>query len=644
MNDFDVIKNLFDQDQVETPDSLSAENMLRMIEQVQPEEKPVETIHAPQRTWPTRWKYIAVLAACFVAVLVAVPTIRSATQIGDPGKARGVTSGSSESAQVAKGLQTFDSEDEISKLIADARDSQEGIILDGEVPLAGVAEDATKAEGYSETYKQVDDVDEADIIKTDGKYIYCVTGYREIDIYRAKDGEAKKIATISKFDEDTDIDNMYLDGDRLVTIGTFYGNSGHTTLATAFDVSDPAKPKELGHFEQSGTLVSSRVVHGTVYLVTNDYARSGHILPFVTQENGFKKMDIKDVCAFKNTDTLSYVVVSSVDFKTGKEIDSQSKAILGASGDIYCNTENLYVACLDYSGSTAVTRLAKTKLKDGKINFDTAGKVRGSIIGQFAMDEKDGYFRIATTANKNGRDVNNLYVLDSNLKQIGSVAGFARDEHIEAVRFMGERAYVITYEQIDPLFILDLSDPKDPKIDGEVEITGFSTQLVPVSDTRLVGIGYATEDNGYGGEMSNGMKIALFDISDPSAPKVLDAKEYPDYDSEAQYDHHAILQNTKAGYLAIPYAVSDEQWIEDDVIIEDAETGDAEESRSEAAETADGTAVEKVRGGVLVFKAGDTIEELKNFEVANDSVRRCIYIGDDIYVLDASDEITSFKL
>ena len=210
---------------------------------------------------------------------------------------------------------------------------------------------------------------------------------------------------------------------------------------------------------------------------------------YILTDSGYEAMSATDVSAFPHPDQASYVTVSSVRFKNSKKIESETKAVLGASGDIYCNTKNLYIASTDYSTKSTATRIMKIGLNDGKLSFDAVGKVRGTAYGQFAMDEKDGFFRIATTADRNGHDVNNLYVLDEKLEEVGSVTGFARNEHIEAVRFIGEKAYIITYEQIDPLFILDLADPTAPKIDGEVEITGFSTMLVPISDKRLIGIG-----------------------------------------------------------------------------------------------------------------------------------------------------------
>ena len=249
------------------------------------------------------------------------------------------------------------------------------------------------------------------------------------------------------------------------------------------------------------------------------------------------------------------------------------------------------------------------------------------------MDEHDGYFRIATTSQRAGMDVNNLYVLDSKLKETGEVTGFARNESIKAVRFIGDKAYVITYEAIDPLFIIDLSDPASPRIEGEVKIDGFSTLLIPVSKDRLLGIGHATGDNGYGGEYDSGLKLALFDISDPSQPKVMDSKEFKDMSSTAQYDHHALMVNGEAGYFAIPYEVWSNELIEDeDIPVED-----------EAEDTLAFTKPDTYDAGVLLFKADDSINSVDKHRLDGSSILRSVYIGDWIYALDADGNVQSFK-
>ncbi|MBQ4361816.1 MAG: beta-propeller domain-containing protein, partial [Lachnospiraceae bacterium] len=535
------MKNRFDEDGVRAPESLSAENMMKMLQEQEnaataPQSAPEAARTAEQTAAPKpavaafkKYRgYITALAACLILSLIAIPAVRSATRPekaatgaaneaadGETGtaavKAAKTLSDASFRKAVADGeIETFKDKGEIEKIIKDLN-PKNGIITygqyakteelaEGETLAVNGDMDAAKSDAvpgaaaesaaesaasgstsHSDTYRQVGGVDEADIIKTDGKFIYIVSGYNEVEIYRADKGKTEKVARITQFDDDGEIHNMYLDGDRLITVGLIYKDQETRSVVTCYDISDHADPKEEGRFEQSGYVVSSRMTGGVVYLVTEDMADRHHCFPCVLTKGRYRELPVNDICAFPQPQMSTYVVVSAVDFKTGKKISSQSKAVLGAGREIYCNTDNLYIACQDYSGSTVKTRLMKIALNGGKLKFTAAGKVRGSVYGQFAMDEKDGYFRIATTADKNGKDVNNLYVLDGELNEVGSVTGFARNEHIEAVRFIGTRAYVITYEQIDPLFILDLSDPADPRIDGEVEITGFSTLLVPIS-------------------------------------------------------------------------------------------------------------------------------------------------------------------
>ena len=260
-------------------------------------------------------------------------------------------------------------------------------------------------------------------------------------------------------------------------------------------------------------------------------------------------------------------------------------------------------------GADERTCIMRADISKGKIDFTAQGSVRGRINDQFSMDETDGYFRIATTAYVKGKDVNYLYVLDKNLKTVGKVKGFAAGEQIKAVRYIGDTAYVITYEQTDPLFVIDLSDPEAPEMLGSVKITGFSSLLVPEGEDKLIGIGTATSEEEIG-EVEDGVKIALFDISDPLAPKVLDSMEYKGWSSDVQYDHKALTVGSEEGWYAIPYFA----WDED-------------------------------KGGVLQFRAnGGTLEEMEIYETGQ-GIDRCLYIDDYIYGLGSDeDEIISWKI
>ena len=467
-----------------------------------------------------------------------------------------------------------------------------------------------------------------------------MTDSREVVILSAKDGKTKKLSTIGSNGVENYIDDIYVKGDRLVTVGTIYKDDSDEPSSgiVVYDISDRSKPEVLYDFSQTGSILSSRMVGDYVYLVTNDYIyRGGRAVPVCGSIDGPKSLDASDICCVPQPHTTSYIVLSAVDISSGDQGRSATKAIFGASDQIYCNDHNLYCISTEWKdgGDSLYTRIVRASLDGLKVKFNATASVRGYVDSQFSMDERDGYFRIATTSQRAGIDVNNLYVLDPKLKEAGKVTGFARNESIKSVRFIGDKAYVITYEAIDPLFIIDLSDPASPRIEGEVKIDGFSTLLIPAGEDRLLGIGHATGDNGYGGEYDSGLKLALFDISDPSEPKVLDSKEFKDMSSIAQYDHHALMVNSDAGYFAIPYEI----W--NDTIVDETEL--FVEDDAEADTLSDYEPAYDYDTGVLLFKAGDKISSVDKHKLEGSAILRSVYIGDWVYALDADGNVQSFR-
>jgi len=363
-------------------------------------------------------------------------------------------------------------------------------------------------------------------------------------------------------------------------------------------------------------------------------------VPMCGSFENLKRLDAAEICCVPEPRTSSYIVISAIDTASGNQGRSATKAVFGASDEIYCNDHNLYCTSMEWpeDSDAYYTRIVRASLDGLKVKVNGTTKVRGFVDSQFSMDERDGYFRIATTSERAGIEVNNLYVLDSKLKETGKVTGFARNESIRAVRYIGDKAYVITYEEIDPLFIIDLSDPSAPRIEGEVKIDGFSTLLIPVSDSRLLGIGHATGDNGYGGEYDSGLKLALFDISDPSEPKVLDSKEFKNMSSIAQYDHHALMVNSDAGYFAIPYEVWNDEAEEEDIEIEDEHEEEVIVIQDDSGELMD-----IYETGVLLFKTGDKIGSADRHKLDGSAIYRSVYIGDWVYAIDADGNVQSFK-
>ena len=657
MDNREYIKEKFDNDGIRAPESLSEDNILKMLEQADgaAEDKwqTARAAEAPEkhmRIRPENRKVLAIAASAMIAIF----GIAALSPLADRTPDTSVVDGE---------LYSFRSKAEIERIVKDLdRSTSSGIfkpeyrldlsedyMTDGDSEMA--VNDASPAEStgssakggsasHSETYLQVEDVDEADIVKTDGKYIYYVNKSFEVIILEAKDGETKKLATIGNNGVENYIRDIYLKGDRLITVGRTYidENDQGSTGIVVYDISDRTRPEVLFDFRQTGEIVSSRMVGDYLYLVTNDYIRKGgRVVPMCGTTKHTTDLGLDDIRCMPEPQTASYIVLSAVDTASGSQGKTSTKAVFGASAEIYCNDHALYSATSEYDDETGdqYTRIARAQFKGLDIKFDATTKVRGYINDQFSMDEKDGYFRIATTARRNGMDVNNLYVLDESLREAGKLTGFARNESIKAVRFMGDKGYVITYEAIDPLFVIDLADPADPRIEGEVMIDGFSTLLIPIGNDRLLGIGHATGDNGYGGEYDSGLKLALFDISDPSEPKVIDSNEFENMTSFAQSSHLALTVNPEEGWYAIPYDIYNYQGPDDDVvIIEDAETYEDEDMAEEPEDYHE--------AGVLVFTADDTIDVVDQHAIEATQIFRNVFIEDWIYALDAKGVAGSF--
>jgi len=206
------------------------------------------------------------------------------------------------------------------------------------------------------------------------------------------------------------------------------------------------------------------------------------------------------------------------------------------------------------------TLIYRIKLDQEKIVVMSEGTVSGYVLNQFSMDEYNSYFRIATTVWTNGNSTNSLYILDMNLNVVGKLEDLAPGEQIYSARFMGDRCYVVTFRNIDPLFVIDLSDPTAPTVLGQLKVTGYSGYLHPYDENHIIGIGKETE---YGAKEDfswyQGVKISLFDVSDVSNPVELAKYEIGDRgtDSPVLWDHKALLFNKEKNFLVIPVLVAE---------------------------------------------------------------------------------------
>jgi len=198
----------------------------------------------------------------------------------------------------------------------------------------------------------------------------------------------------------------------------------------------------------------------------------------------------------------------------------------------------------------------------GSPTFSRLYTVPGSIVNQFALDEHEGHLRIATTWGDMWRDpptsISNVYIYDTeDGRQTGKVEGLAPGERIYAVRFAGDTGYIVTFRQVDPLFVLDLSDAAHPLVRGQLKIPGFSEYLHPISSSLLLGLGKDTEDDASGGALVLGVKLSLFDVGKPEKPVELASMTvgHRGTNSLASYEHKAFLFHPASGLLVLPMQV-----------------------------------------------------------------------------------------
>jgi inhibitor of cysteine peptidase len=281
------------------------------------------------------------------------------------------------------------------------------------------------------------------------------------------------------------------------------------------------------------------------------------------------------------------------------------------------------------------TAIHKIAISNGAITYIARGDVPGVLESQFSMDEYKNNLRVATTSNvyttRGSYEYNNVFVLDSGMKTIGSLTHIAEQEKIYSTRFIGDRLYMVTFRRVDPFFVIDLSKPEQPKILGKLKIPGYSDYLHPYDATHIIGVGKETGTNDWGGVSTKGIKLALFDVSDVEHPTQIDKVEIGDSgtDSAVLSDHKAFLFDKDKNLLVIPARV-----VKNEPVVYDEKGGTRQPNiwygayvfglTPETGFTLKGT-VEHGTGGTSYYWYGSS----------NAEVKRSLYIGDVLYTLSA---------
>ena len=519
---------------------------------------------------------------------------------------------------------------------------------------------------YSTTNVQVENVDEADIIKTDGEYIYYVSN-NMVYIIKAENLEVVYEINIEREDERFSISEIYLNKNKLVILGMSHLNLEpivvnetkekiNSTIARVnyvssvkaivFDIENKSEPQNIREVALEGHYIDSRMIGENLYLISRknafyyDKTEDYTILPNVkdTVIGGTKTIECTDIAYFEGTKNNNFMMVGSFNINDDEEVFIET--FYGAGDLVYANEKNLYLTQSDYSNENNKTIIYRFAIDKNKMILTAKGEVKGTLNNQFSMDEYEGNLRVATTSTvvikpntteEIGDGImrttigeftttNNLYVLNENLEEIGKIENLANDERIYSVRFIGNIGYIVTFKQIDPLFVIDLSEPTNPTVKGELKIPGYSSYLHPYDENHIIGIGYNTKDNGHGGVTNASMKMSMFDVSNLENPKeIFNTDIGGEYaTSEIIYNHKALFYKKSEYLIGFPVTYRDYDYRDD-------------------------------KNGFVVFEIDLEQNEFKKHgEVLNEidyrrNVRRVIYIEDIIYAL-SDIGITSYDL
>ena len=476
---------------------------------------------------------------------------------------------------------------------------------------SALLESTEESKEYSQTNTQVEGIDEGDIVKTDGEYIYILSG-DDISIVKAQGAESAEVARINVAKDDEKgqsweyvqefyvadgllsvikFKNQYLPANDLQASSDVAVNRimplKNVTYVSIYDVSDKENITLKAELGQDGYFVSSRLKDGKLYLLSS-YAngqswKEDDILSYVPcLYNGTKTeaVAIDDISLLPKKEGVEYTVINEIDIEKGKI--SSTQGILGGYATVYMNENNLYLAYDHYNVEkeektiegrkveeyTNTTETDIVRISLGEMETAAFGSIDGYLLNQFALDEYEGNLRIAATVDKyvyqtsedqvkgysnyetiEDTNANCLYVLDDDLKIIGTISDLAPDERIYSVRFDGEVGYFVTFRQVDPLFSVDLSNPAAPKIMGELKIPGFSQYLHVYGEDLLFGLGMtADEKTGRTGSL----KLSMFDVSNPYDVTEKHQLVLEENYSTALYNHKAILVAKEKDLIAFP--------------------------------------------------------------------------------------------
>jgi inhibitor of cysteine peptidase len=507
------------------------------------------------------------------------------------------------------GMKTFSSLEELKSYLGNASQvsyfaettSALGIKNSAPIPAPQATGSYGVTSDYSSTNIQVAGVDEADTVKTDGQYIYTLSNSQTSGYYYGYstqpsnnvyilNADPQKAQVVSKISLDNSLMPIGLfispDSTKLVVLANKYTyNYGaksspsnimimpfysyQATTINIYDVSNKAIPVLARNFTVSGSYFNSRMIGNYLYAITSQSATIYDDLVTVpavyTEGVAYAASPTSIYYADMNqSNYYSFTSFYGINLADNQQQPTNMTVLMSGASTMYVSPNNIYVAYPNWANGTDLTSIYRIKINGLQLTFEAQGNVPGYVMDQYSMDEYGGNLRVATNlyqytmgifAQQQSSQTNNVYVLNQNLTLIGKLEGIGQGENLHAVRFMGERGYMVTFIKTDPLFVIDLSKPQNPNVLGELTMPGYSDYLHPYDSTHLIGVGKDAVAASQGNfAWYQGLKLALFDVSKVNNPVLVANYSIGDRgtNSEVLNDPKALLFDKSKNLLVIP--------------------------------------------------------------------------------------------
>lgn len=452
---------------------------------------------------------------------------------------------------------------------------------ENEAESGSIINNATEDKRYGTTNRQELDVDESDIIKTDGRYLYVLnTRTNLLHIIDCAEGKMTPVSsTTVSYSENLNGESseMFLNNGKIIIVGMLHTADDNNenskcyrydmcdyyysyTGVSIYDVTDKAAPKQVNSYVQEGNYNSCRMINSKLYCVSTHSVNlesdnlDNDCIPHIINDGKKSLVPADCISVMTGSDDPTYAIITTLD-TASENAEPSCEAVLGSCDNMYATSKNIYLTQLMWNNN-AETKIHKFEYTETGVRYKATGKVDGRVVNQFAMGAQGDFLRVAVTDVAKGQTsdtTNALFILDNDMKLAGSVQNLADGEQIRSVRYVGNMAYIVTFLQTDPLFTIDTTDPYKPEALGELKVTGFSEYMHPMGDGLLIGIGPDGTESGTTGNQ----KVSLFDVSDPKNPKELSKATVADKGytySELGYNHKLFIE-LPDNRFAVPFSI-----------------------------------------------------------------------------------------